>query len=158
MGTSDLAKEALRIAGTAGLSKDVIDLLKEKINLLDEKVDDLTSENSSLKSENYDLRKQLESLLESQSDGTSKPEGFDDTTDAILKLFFDVHDSIPAELIARELNIQTSIVRYHFDLLSEHDMIRRMQGGTRGFVSGVASPAKYGLCKAGREYVVKNLI
>lgn len=158
MGTSAVAKEALRVINTAGLSKDVIDLLKEKIDLLDEKVEALSIDNSSLKAENYDLQKQLESLQSAPSTDPSKPDGFDDTTDAILKLFFDYSDSVPTGLIAEKLNIHMSIVKYHFDMLSEHDMIRLTHGGMRGFVSGAASPARYGLCKAGREYVVKNLI
>ena len=58
MGATDIAKDAIRIASTAGLSKDVIDLLNEKITLLDGKIADLESENAELKEKIKELKAQ----------------------------------------------------------------------------------------------------
>jgi hypothetical protein len=59
MSATDTAKEVIRIASTAGLSKDVIDLLEKKSALLAEQVTSLESENTKLKLENGQLRTQL---------------------------------------------------------------------------------------------------
>jgi hypothetical protein len=59
MSATDTAKEIIRIGSTAGLSKDVIDLLEKKLVLLTEQVALLTSENMQLKLENGQLRTQL---------------------------------------------------------------------------------------------------
>ena len=53
------AKEIVRIGSTAGLSKDVVDLLEKKATLLTEQVATLERENAQLKSENDNLRAQL---------------------------------------------------------------------------------------------------
>lgn len=66
MSATDIAKEAIRIVSTAGLGKDVIDLLRAKIAILvDENVDlksrltDALSKISILEAENEDLKKKL---------------------------------------------------------------------------------------------------
>ena len=60
MSAFDTAKEIVRIGSTAGLSKDVIDLLEKKATLLAEKIADLEKENGQLKTENVQLRIQLQ--------------------------------------------------------------------------------------------------
>jgi DNA-binding MarR family transcriptional regulator len=60
MSAFDTAKEIVRIGSTAGLSKDVIDLLEKKSSLLVEKVVALERENAQLKLECGQLRQQLQ--------------------------------------------------------------------------------------------------
>jgi len=117
MSATDLAKDAIRAVTTAGLSKDVIDLLKEKITLLDEKVNSLTNENNALKAENYDLKKRLNTIEQKDKSRIFSPEGFDNTTEDILNILFEHSNGISMESIARRLNIKLGIVQYHFDLL-----------------------------------------
>jgi hypothetical protein len=59
MSATDTAKEVIRLATTAGLSKDVIDLLEKKSALLTEQVAALERENTQLKLEVAQLRTQL---------------------------------------------------------------------------------------------------
>jgi hypothetical protein len=66
MGASETAKEVMRIASTAGISKDVIDLMEKKLTLLAGEVVDLTAKNavlatkiSKLEIENGQLRAQM---------------------------------------------------------------------------------------------------
>jgi predicted RNA-binding Zn-ribbon protein involved in translation (DUF1610 family) len=59
MSATDTAKDVIRIATTAGLSKDVIDLLEKKSALLTEQVMTLERENTQLKLEVAQLRAQL---------------------------------------------------------------------------------------------------
>ena len=75
MGATDIAKDAIRIASTAGLSKDVIDLLEKKISLLTDEIIKLTSENrillskvSNLETENTQLKKQIQNSKQSDHD------------------------------------------------------------------------------------------
>jgi predicted nuclease with TOPRIM domain len=49
MSAIETAKEIVRISSTAGLSKDVIDLLDKKNSLLTEQVTTLETENANLK-------------------------------------------------------------------------------------------------------------
>lgn len=55
MSASDTAKDVIRIATTAGLSKDVIDLMDRKLALL-------TSENAELKTQITVFKAQVENL------------------------------------------------------------------------------------------------
>ena len=60
MSALDTAKEIIRIGSTAGISKDVIDLLEKKSALLEEQIAALERENSQLKTENAKFRAQHE--------------------------------------------------------------------------------------------------
>jgi len=155
MGASDIAKEALRIAGAAGLSKDVIDLLKEKITLLDEKVASLTRENSDLKAENYDLHKQAEVLQQQIGGQGTRPDGFDDTTDRIARLLFDHSDGASIEWIAGQVGVQQGVAEYHFDLLSNAGFIQQLAFGI--VTDSGSSSGTFCLSSKGRKYVVKDL-
>lgn len=82
MSALDTAKEFVRIGSTAGLSKDVVDLLEKKAALLTEQVATLERENAQLKSENGKLRAQLQASAPgfAENDGLlwkRTPSGFD---------------------------------------------------------------------------------
>ena len=62
MSALDAAKEILRITSTAGLSKDVVDLLEKKVALLTAVLSESQREIGSLKAENSTLRAQLQNL------------------------------------------------------------------------------------------------
>src|SRR5205807_6785173 len=68
MSAIDTAKEIVRITSTAGLSKDVIDLLEKKVSLLTEKITTLETENSELKTKTAHLEKELKRLRPQQDD------------------------------------------------------------------------------------------
>lgn len=148
MGTSDIAKDAIRAIQTAGLSKDVIDLLEKKISLLAE-------ENTSLKAENSELRKKLDEFETKQPYSAPRPDGFDENTDNILKLFFDISDDISSERVAQQLGLSPGVVDYYFDILRERKFVRQTKAGS-GFITG-KEESQYGLTPAGRAYVIKNI-
>jgi len=150
MSATDLAKDAIRVISTAGLSKDVIDLLKEKITLLDEKVNSLTAENNTLKAENYDLKKRLDTVEQKDKSRISKPEGFDDATESIIDILFENFYGISMESIAQHLNIELGFVEYHFDLLFKADFaIQYATGPDPGSDT-------FGLTDKGRAYKVNR--
>jgi len=60
MSAADTVKDVVRIANTAGLAKDAIDLLEKKSTLLTDQVAALENENAQLKLENIKLRQQLQ--------------------------------------------------------------------------------------------------
>ena len=65
MTTSDafgVVKEVVRLVSTAGLGKDVIDLLDKKVSLLAEQVGSLEAENSDLRTENAELKQKIQAL------------------------------------------------------------------------------------------------
>ena len=116
MSTTSFAKDALRIVSTAGLSKDVIDLLNLKITLLDDQVATLSQEVLALKGKNFDLLRELEELKKQQGDLSPFPDGFDATTNRIVDTLFGSRD-VSKEDIARHLGIEFGVAEYHFDLL-----------------------------------------
>ena len=73
MSALDTAKEIVRIGSTAGLSKDVIDLLEKKSALLTEQVSALERENTRLTTEVAQLRQQLQQLQPAQQPADTCP-------------------------------------------------------------------------------------
>ena len=74
MSALDTAKEIVRLGSTAGLSKDVIDLLEKKTALLTEEIASLRAKVSRLETENADLRAQLQ-RAQPQSGGFVEHDG-----------------------------------------------------------------------------------
>jgi cell division protein FtsB len=62
MSALDTVKELGRMATTATLTKDVIDLFSQKVELLEKQVATLEQENAALKTENTNLQKKVEHL------------------------------------------------------------------------------------------------
>jgi hypothetical protein len=60
MSATDTAKDVIRLATTAGLSKDVIDLMEKKLVLLTDELRDVRMRISALEIENHQLRRQLD--------------------------------------------------------------------------------------------------
>jgi hypothetical protein len=152
MSTTNIAKDALRIVSTAGLSKDVIDLLNLKITLLDDQVATLSQEILALKGKNFDLLREIEEIKKQQGDLSPFPDGFDDATNRIVASMFGASD-VTKEGISRQLGIEFGVTEYHFDLLFREKFIKQTRIGIKGY--GGHSPAGYSLTPDGRAYAVK---
>ena len=152
MSTTSLAKDALRIVSTAGLSKDVIDLLNLKITLLDEQLTTLTEEVLALKGKNFDLLRELEELKKQQGDLSPFPDEFDETTNRIVTSMFGASD-VTKEGISRQIGIEFGVAEYHFDLSFREKFIKQTRIGIKSYNGH--SPAGYGLTPSGRAYAVK---
>ena len=74
MSALDTAKEIVRIGTTAGLSKDVVDLLEKKVALLTGELSDAHRKIASLEAEVAKLHQQLQSA-QPQSDGFAESMG-----------------------------------------------------------------------------------
>ena len=96
MSVLDTAKEIVRIGSTAGLSKDVIDLLEKKVTLLVDENFELSTKVSRLEIENAQLRTQLQHL----QPASARNEGF-----AILKVLESEQKKWKVEEIAARLGI-----------------------------------------------------
>ena len=109
MSPKAIAKDAIRIATTAGLSKDVIDLLKEKVALLTEKIGTLEQEKSVLRTENTNLKKQIENLQQQLASLSPEQQGLDETAIKFLKILFDRGGETGLEYIAGLLGISKNV-------------------------------------------------
>ncbi|MBB5353976.1 hypothetical protein HNR46_004247 [Haloferula luteola] len=154
MGLSDTAKDAIRLATTAGLGKDVIDLLTQKVTLLDEKLIEanLSLEQSRLKiseliAENKELRGKL-------NDSAGIDDGLDDECRSILFYFFETDQGFTIDQIARHFDLHPSVAKAHFDVLSERRLvttpIRIVTYGSR------PSPSVYTITSAGRALAMAH--
>jgi hypothetical protein len=146
MSALDTAKEIVRIGSTAGLSKDVIDLLEKKTALLAEQVSALDRENAQLRSKVVELNQKLQHLQ--PVDGILKE------TAGVLQFFFDQGRELSIEHIARQFQFQMSVAGFHFDILFKRKFVTQTRVGIEGY--GGSSPAMFGLTSEGRAYVMQR--
>lgn len=146
MDITNLAKDAIRIANTAGLSKDVIDLLTAKITLLDEKLIETKAAFSEVMLENQKLRKQVDDM---------KPvdDGLDDPACEVLKLLFMNSEGLDMRSICSHLNIEHGVTSFHVGVLLEREFI----GFTKRVLPGMRSSSNiFYIKQPGRSYVMKK--
>jgi hypothetical protein len=147
MNLSNTAKDVLRVATTAGLSKDVIDLLTAKVSLLDEKLDNASLRISELEAENKELRGKM-------SDSPSDDDGLDDDCRRILLHFFDTDQGFTIDQIASHFEFHPSVAKAHFDTLRlrtlVHTPTRIVTYGSR------VGPAVYTITTDGRALAMKH--
>jgi hypothetical protein len=142
MSATDIAKDIVRIATTATLSKDVIDLMEKKLALLTEEIASLRSKVLHLEAENASLKTQLQRLQ--PADALPK-----DTAD-VLQFFFDQGRDLSIEEIAQRFNFKMSVAEYHFDVLKKQGFVYQT-----GVDLGL-SPVGFALTIGGREYVMQR--
>ena len=142
MSAIDTAKEIARIASTASLGKDVIDLLEKKVGLLTEQITTLETENANLKQKvaNFD-----------QQFAGARPKG-ELHPDAIrfLKLLFEHDTGLTVSQIAYLLGISEGMTEYHHDVLLDAEMVGLQVITHKGSVLTVFLEAK------GRAYLVEH--
>lgn len=142
MNPHDMAKDAIGVATTAGLGKDVIALLKDKVELT-EKIAALEQEKSVLHRENVSLKKQIETLQQQLAAAGTKQEEFDPEALKILKvLFYQGERSI--EYMADLLDISRAMAEYQRDALVKAGMIRHTRSRS----------GDYDLTVKGREFFI----
>ena len=154
MSAVDLAKDAIKIAATAGLSKDVIDLLEKKLALITEEglffKDSLAksiSENEVLKLMIVNLKEQIQNL-------SPQEDRLDKECEEILFLLFETNRKLTVDTVTQHFGLHPSVTQAHFDTLR-----KKIYVWTRGrVVSDFAPsrPAEYELTSEGREYAMKN--
>ena len=115
MSAMETAKEIARIASTASLGKDVIELLEKKVGLLTEQITMLETENANLKQEvaNFD-----------QQFAGARPKG-ELHPDAIrfLKLLFEHDTGLTVSQIAYLLGTSEGMTEYHHDVLLDAKLV-----------------------------------
>ena len=116
MSALDTAKEIVRIGSTAGLSKDVIDLLEKKLALLTGELSDAHRRISELEIENGQLRAQVKN--------PTPVIKLDDTSRKVLQYFCDRNDVVKIEELAGHISCQASKAQYVCDGLSSSGFIR----------------------------------
>jgi len=146
---------------------------KEHLELLREQISILEKENSALKSENAILKgkeestesklnkepkeiKRLNEVIKIPKEDGKKPH-LDAVAEKVLKLFFDKSRDMSIDEVAGALSMDIGTAQYHFNLLSESNLIIQ----TRiGFTSpqGHESAPLFELTLSGREYVVKKIL
>jgi FtsZ-binding cell division protein ZapB len=143
MGGAEIARDAIRIATTAGLSKDVIDLLEKKISLLTEQIATLETENANLTKKVVNLEQEVDRTRPNQS-------GLDETARKFIKVLFERGSSMDFDHVAAILGVTKGKAAYYIDVLTKHGMIV----GT-GVVLDDALGA-YELTPQGREFAVTS--
>ena len=162
MSAADTVKDVVRIATTAGLAKDVIDLLQAKTTLLTEQVAALQEENTTLLRENRNLATENQQLKTQLQNARPKGDGLEPKTQEILKYFFDNAREISVAEIARRFNMNLGVANYHTDALSEKKLISYcsvgmvIMGGFGDDSDGGDDSMKYDITAKGRKYVFES--
>ena len=142
MSAIDTAKEIARIASTASLGKDVIDLFEKKVVLLAEQVTTLETENANLKQKAADFEQQLTGV---RPKGKLHPDAI-----RFLKLLFENDRGLTISQIAGSLGISKGMAEYHHDVLLDLEMVGLQVITHKGSVLTVFLEAK------GRAYLVEH--
>jgi predicted DNA-binding transcriptional regulator len=148
MNPADIAKDAIRIVTTAGLSKDVIDLLEKKVALLTDTISMLDQEKSVLNGENVKLQKQIVDLQEELDRLRPKQDGLEEVEVKFLQLLAQ-HNFMSVREIAASLGISKVKAEYHRDELKKKALLR-----TPMIVQ--AGQEAYALGEKGRAYLAKR--
>ena len=120
MNPLDTAKEIVRMASTAGLSKDVIDLLEKKLGILTSVLADAQRKIASLETDNANLRTKLRHL---------QPVAHNDEQLVVLRVLATKEDYWKPEEVAAKLG--SDVVRIHSLLAKlkiEKHVFETMQG------------------------------
>ena len=155
MGAADTIKEFARIATTAGLTKDVIDLLDKKASLLAEQVASLEQENTTLLRENRNLKVENENLKTQLQNAQPVASGLSEGAIKILKFAFDSSRDFTAPQIAATFKMKQGVVDFHIDELSKKDFIFWTSPGFAEF-GEPTPPPDLSITAEGREFIVKN--
>jgi DNA-binding NarL/FixJ family response regulator len=115
MSAIDTAKEIARIASTASLGKDVIDLLEKKVGLLAEQITTLETENANLK--------QKAANFDQQFAGARPKSELHPDTIRFLKLLFEHDTGLTVSQIAYLLGISEGMTEYHHDVLLDAKLV-----------------------------------
>jgi DNA-binding MarR family transcriptional regulator len=142
MSAMDTAKEIARIASTASLGKDVIELLEKKVSLLAEQVTTLETENANLKQKVANLDQQFAAALLT---GKLHPEAI-----RFLKLLFEHDKGLTVSQIASSLGISKGMAEYHHDVLLNAEMVGSSVRMPKGSALIIFLEAK------GRAYLVEH--
>ena len=154
MSTTDLAKDAIRIATTAGLSKDVIDLLEKKLALMTE--EGLFFKESLAKSiaENDALKLKVKNLEDQIHNLAQMGDGLDKECEDILFLFFETDSEFSVDRIAAHFKMHPSVAKAHFDTLAKNEFIDAPCQIV--FDDGPHPPPRFHITADGREYAMKR--
>lgn len=157
MSAADTVKEFVRIANTAGLAKDVVDLLQAKVALLADKVAALekdgaalTDENTALLRENRNLKLENENLQKQLQNARPKGEELDEICNKMLISLANYRgrDGITSNELIQHLGLPKAKGDYLFDQLVKRKFVATGAGVIgRGMFWCVTS--------AGREYMAK---
>lgn len=152
MSATDIAKDILRIANTASMTRDVIDLMEKKLALLTQEVADLTSKNTGLVAQVSQLeadKKNLESKIQQL---TPKGNVLDQQSRDILKFFFNRACDLSARDIERRFQLATSVSDYHIDILMGKKFIGQTQIGSD------SDSCFFAIKKEGRNYIMSDTV
>ena len=150
MSLTSSAKEIIRTASTAGLGKDVIDLLTTKVTLLDEQLietrsslDQASIKISELIAENKSLRQQLDNL-----DDTAQ--GLKEDEHKILKFYYDTQES-SRESASASLGMPLPEVTHHVGILIERGFLQHSRAAM-----GHGRPAQQKILHTGSSYILEH--
>ncbi len=149
MNAADAFKEAVRVASTAGLSKDVIDLLDKKAALLAEQVTALEQENTALLRENRNLKLENENLKAQLQNARPKGDELEEGCVQMLIAIANFSGLITTDEIFRQLGVPKVQGDHWFDQLTKRKFI-----DFGCFATDAGSPIS--ATALGREYLAKK--
>jgi FtsZ-binding cell division protein ZapB len=151
MSAYDIAKDLSKIAATANLGKDVIDLLEKKLTLLTEEMSSLQNENLSLREHNENLKKENDDLSKRIHSLTSD-EFPTEEQKKILWNLAKLDTWLTSSDIAGLASISKTKADYYLGSLEK----RRWVSATHYYTE---QQSQYHIADPGREYlIVHNLI
>lgn len=153
MSALDTVKELGRMATTATLSKDVIDLFSQKVALLEKQVATLEQENAALKSEKTNLEKKVVDLEQELARLSPKSDRLEEGAEKLLQLLFH-HDDMTSGRAAQLMGILEGMAEYYQGVLIERGFA--MWIGVGIVTDWGESQASIAITHDGRAYCVRH--
>jgi len=83
---------------------------------------------------------------------------YDAITEKVLKLFFSEGRGLSVHEVAVSLSMDIRTAQYHFDLLSEDNLIIQTASADISPLTGKSTPARYELTPLDRKYVIGKIL
>ncbi|UCF78711.1 MAG: hypothetical protein JSW03_00075 [Candidatus Eiseniibacteriota bacterium] len=142
--------------GSATILRERLDLARDQYEALERKNAELEGENETLRRQVAQLEKENEKLEQALAAEPDITPDFDEVTQQMLLAFFKVGGRTELGPVATHPAVrETSVARYHCDLLQEAGFVMKMS--RREYANRrLVKEATYQITSAGRKYVVKN--
>ncbi|CSB29023.1 hypothetical protein R6I31_003279 [Vibrio cholerae] len=152
----DMIEKLINEHGSSTILKERLELFNDKYEALEAKLQNSEREVSLLKQENELLKHKVAELENDLNAHSKKEQPIPEEQISILKLLFGSHDSVEERAIARHLNIDLGITKYHLNELETKYLIDASFTMGNAF-TGESGTVDYYITDAGRKYVVEVL-
>ena len=143
--------------GSSAILKERIELINDKYEAMQGNFDNSEKENELLRKEVSVLKQQISTLQSQVASVQPQSNELPKEQQDILKFLFIANDYVRDELIARELNLEMSMLTYHLNELCEKKLLDMPNYINGSEFNGSTGYSEQGISTKGRKYFVEHI-